>query len=409
MFSTLDPTHHGVKRKRVSNVLSKSYLRNSADLEAITREILFQRFLPRLAKAGETGKDTDIMKVLLATNMDIATAYTWGLGNGTKYLIDEESHDEFLEMYAKGRPPQMFFAPTELSTLTSWMGKFGMSPLPSDNFYFNDTTDAWLMRLCDNAEATIASGKSADPGYNPTVYRQLKESVAKENLSPVPSMTTYRTSPLGFKRHCKVSPDTEKVITKLRSPQQVEIATELMDEIVATNDVLGNTLIYVCWELSRHPEVQKRLRDELLTLQPVATDGPQSRMHPNAKDLEQLPFLHAVIMETMRLWPTNPGLEPRITPPNTSLAGYHGIPAGVRVGAAPYSLHRNPEVFPEPESWRPERWMPESKDQGKWAGNGQAERWFWGFSSGLRMCIGNNLSLHSKKSSPMVTLWRSTS
>ena len=58
-----------------------------------------------------------------------------------------------------------------------------------------------------------------------------------------------------------------------------------------------------------------------------------------------------------------------------------------------YCLHRNPEVFPEPEIWRPERWLidqtsPEYKEM---------LRWFWAFGSGGRMCIGSHLAVQEIK------------
>ncbi|KAI0592101.1 CypX Cytochrome P450 [Pyrenophora tritici-repentis] len=53
---------------------------------------------------------------------------------------------------------------------------------------------------------------------------------------------------------------------------------------------------------------------------------------------------------------------------------------------APYSLHRNGSVFPEPLKWKPERWLGGGKDKA------EMEKWFWAFSSGARMCIGVHLA-----------------
>jgi hypothetical protein len=51
-------------------------------------------------------------------------------------------------------------------------------------------------------------------------------------------------------------------------------------------------------------------------------------------------------------------------------------------------LHRNEEVFQEPEMWRPERWLEATQDE-----RDEMARWFWAFGSGGRMCIGNNLAV----------------
>lgn len=406
MFATIDPQRHSTKRKRVSNVYSKSYLQRSADLQAILTETLLQRWLPRLATSAESGEKMDIMHANQAVTIDLATAYMWGLGNGTRYLVDDDDRAKWNEMYLKSRPPNMFFAPIELARITRFLASLGISPLPRDAHYFNDTTDAWCLQLCDQADATLASGSLEIPGHTPIVYRQLREAIAKEHLSPTKTLTSYQTSPPVFQRHRKIAADIENIITKNRSPAQIDAAAELLDEIVATNDVLGMTMNYICWELSKKPEWQTRLHEELLSIsQPVRYPSTTGAL-PTPKELDELPVLHAIIMETMRLDATNPGPEPRLTPKmeHLTLGSFSNIPAGVRVSASPYSLHRNPEVYPEPESWQPERWMPHIEAKGKWARNDQVASWFWGFSSGPRMCIGNHLSLHRTYQSQFIRL-----
>ena len=111
------------------------------------------------------------------------------------------------------------------------------------------------------------------------------------------------------------------------------------------------------------------------------------RMHlPDPKDVDALPMLHAIVMETLRLHAAIPGGQPRVTPANTTLgppgAEVHGIPSGVRVVSYAHSLHRNPQVFPEPEIWRPERWL---DAEGHISIDGEKARWFWAFGSGGRM------------------------
>lgn len=65
------------------------------------------------------------------------------------------------------------------------------------------------------------------------------------------------------------------------------------------------------------------------------------------------PVLHAIVMETLRLHAAMPGGQPRVTPANAKLgppdAEIHGLPADVHVVSYAHSLHRNPDIFPEPE------------------------------------------------------------
>ncbi|KAI5309195.1 hypothetical protein KEM55_003830, partial [Ascosphaera atra] len=115
---------------------------------------------------------------------------------------------------------------------------------------------------------------------------------------------------------------------------------------------------------------------------------------PHPKAVDALPLLNGIIYETLRMHAPIPGIQPRVTPEKpTSLGGYDNIPPNVRVNAQAYSLHKNPEVFPNPGTFDPNRWMkPEGSPELE-----AMRRWFWAFGSGGRMCIGSNLALQEMK------------
>lgn len=111
---------------------------------------------------------------------------------------------------------------------------------------------------------------------------------------------------------------------------------------------------------------------------------------PTSETLENLPYLHAVLKESIRLRGNTPTPNPRLTPANTttSLGSYDNVPPGVRVSAFAWCLHRNESVFPNPEAWIPDRWLHLTKEEAV-----EKEKWFWGFGSGSRMCLGKNLAM----------------
>jgi cytochrome P450 len=169
----------------------------------------------------------------------------------------------------------------------------------------------------------------------------------------------------------------------------------LLDHLAAGFDTSGITLTYFVHEISKRQDLQKALREELQRV-----DSPfryqlaieQLQHLPAPKDLDKLPLLAALIQETLRLRAAIPGPQPRVTPIEGCVLGPQGqyqIPWGVRVSAQAHSLHRNPEVFEEPESWKPERWLVD--DEAKLR---EMNRWFWAFGSGGRMCIGSNLAMY---------------
>lgn len=165
----------------------------------------------------------------------------------------------------------------------------------------------------------------------------------------------------------------------------MDIASECADHLLAGIDTTSDSLMFVIWALSlpQHQTIQHRLRDELKS---VAVD---EAGWPNPKELARLPWLNAVLKESLRLYTPLPAFEPRRARVNTIIDGV-AIPADTVVGMSPYCMHREAAVFPDPLRFKPERWLtndcqllPESAEQ---------NRWFWAFSSGARMCIGIHLA-----------------
>ena len=68
-----------------------------------------------------------------------------------------------------------------------------------------------------------------------------------------------------------------------------------------------------------------------------------------------MPYLDAVLKEGLRMYPSVPAIS-RITTEDLELNGYH-VPKGSGVGLHIYSIHMDPDVYPEPHAFRPERWL----------------------------------------------------
>lgn len=150
--------------------------------------------------------------------------------------------------------------------------------------------------------------------------------------------------------------------------------TELL---LAGVDTVSNTLSWALYELSRHPEVQKALHSEI-----TATLGPGSCAHPQATVLSQLPLLKAVVKEVLRLYPVVPG-NSRV-PDKDIHVGDYIIPKNTLVSLCHYATSRDPAQFPEPNCFRPARWL----------GEGPAPHPFASlpFGFGKRSCMGRRLA-----------------
>jgi cytochrome P450 len=248
--------------------------------------------------------------------------------------------------------------------------------------------------MCKAATAFIKSKQAsdADPGDEAVVLKALLSGHEKE-------------------RHQKGS--NSVLNDTVLSEPDLSIYSEMLDHLAAGHETAGITMTYLTWHLSRDLELQKALRTELLTLDnpmiyPPKFTSPSSEQLfkddkgdwlkdvqlPSSKQLDSLPILHAVLMETLRVKAAIPGGQPRMTPYPSCIIDKYEIPGGVRVGAAAYSLHRNVNVYPYPDAWDHTRWLdsPNQSDEVR----RERDRWFWAFSSGGRMCIGSNFAMHGK-------------
>jgi cytochrome P450 len=133
---------------------------------------------------------------------------------------------------------------------------------------------------------------------------------------------------------------------------------------------------WVWYLLSRHPEVDRKLRAELHSV--------LGGRVPTAADLRQLPYTRMVIEETLRLYPPAWGLS-RAVRADDEIAGYH-IPANTNVTLSQYVTHHDPRFWENPEGFDPERFTPgRSATRPRYA--------YFPFSGGPRQCIGNEFAV----------------
>uniref|UniRef100_A0A8C9AJ15 Cytochrome P450 family 27 subfamily B member 1 n=1 Tax=Prolemur simus TaxID=1328070 RepID=A0A8C9AJ15_PROSS len=147
--------------------------------------------------------------------------------------------------------------------------------------------------------------------------------------------------------------------------------------LLAGVDTVSNTLSWALYELSRHPEVQTALHSEITTAL-----GPGSSGHPPATTLSQLPLLKAVVKEVLRLYPVVPG-NSRV-PDKDIHVGDYIIPKNTLVTLCHYATSRDTAQFPEPNSFRPARWLGEDPAPHPFAS--------LPFGFGKRSCIGRRLA-----------------
>jgi cytochrome P450 len=135
-----------------------------------------------------------------------------------------------------------------------------------------------------------------------------------------------------------------------------EMRDELVTLLVAGHETTATSLSWAVERLVRHPEKLERLRAE------ASSDGEE--------------YLTATIQETLRLRPVISIVLRKLTEP-VEIGGYE-LPAGISVAPSVYLVHRNPEIYPEPDRFLPERFLERPPGTYTWIP----------FGGGVRRCLG---------------------
>lgn len=130
-----------------------------------------------------------------------------------------------------------------------------------------------------------------------------------------------------------------------------------MDALMAGIDTTGNTAAFLLYHLAAHPDKQELLHAEIMQQLQAGrrSDGGGSSSGLTEAQLAAMKYLRAVQKESQRILPAISGLN-RITQKDIVLSGYR-IPAGTGVAVINHVIMTSPENFPDPETFRPERWL----------------------------------------------------
>ncbi|CAK9828885.1 Probable cytochrome P450 4aa1 [Anthophora retusa] len=162
-----------------------------------------------------------------------------------------------------------------------------------------------------------------------------------------------------------------------------DIVEECCTFMLAGQDSVGTATAMTIFLLANHPEWQDKCIEEL---DRIFNDD--SRF-PTINDMKEMRCLEMCIKESLRLYPSVP-LIARILGEDVKI-GKHVIPAGCGVFMSPYSTHRLPHHFPDPEAFKPERFDPDKSEK-------RHPYAYMPFSAGPRNCIGYKFAMLEMKS-----------
>ncbi|XP_076996608.1 cytochrome P450 3A12-like isoform X2 [Tamandua tetradactyla] len=161
----------------------------------------------------------------------------------------------------------------------------------------------------------------------------------------------------------------------------LELLAQSIIFIFAGYETTSTVLSFLMYELATHPDVQKKLQEEIDAALP-------NKAPATYNALVQMEYLDMVVNETLRIFPITSRVE-RVCKRDTEINRVV-IPKGTVVMIPLYVIHRDPDIWPEPEEFHPERFSKENKEN-------IDPYTYMPFGAGPRNCLGMRFALMSLK------------
>ena len=338
IVATIDHDVHRRRRIAYDKYFSKQSIRNYTDVI----QAAIEKMCVRMRQISKSGEPVNLLHVYSAMTTDVVTGYCFPESYG---LLDEPDCGTDLH--------NMFAATVE----NAHMVKFFPFLFPL------------MLKLPQQVTAFLIPGMAHTFRWQQKWVQQINEinnvtDDGKEARGGKPSIfQTVLDSDL---------PDQDKTASRLMQDAQ----TLVSGGSVTTTAALSIATYYILSD--KH--ILKTLTDELAEAIPEPT-------HPlSLTELEQLKYLTAIILETLRIGSGIMHRLQRICPDQPLHYNDMIIPAGTPVSMSVFHMHYNTDIFPDPYLFKPERWLP-MDTEGR-----RLQKYLVPFGRGSRACLGLNLA-----------------
>ncbi|KAG0434828.1 hypothetical protein HPB47_018847, partial [Ixodes persulcatus] len=206
---------------------------------------------------------------------------------------------------------------------------------------------------------------------------------AREGAIPAADEMTPSADEKLFNLDSEMKKDTS-FAGRVKALTEDEAMAQCVLFFLAGQDTTSGVLAFTLYLLSLHPEIQAKLREEADDC--FRQHGPE----PSLDVISKLKYLHGVVSESLRMFP--PGARVERSAPSDYVLGDTGIkvPKGCVVAIPVYAMHHDPENFPDPETFDPNRFSEENMDSIR-------PYTYLPFGAGPRNCIGMRFALEAVK------------
>ncbi|KAG0645946.1 Cytochrome P450 monooxygenase sdnE [Hyphodiscus hymeniophilus] len=333
--SLLATVSHDLHRNRRAALSSFFSMANTRKLQPVVEERV-SKVVERFVELRDSGKVVNLLHALSAFSNDVITEYCFGRS------AHRLEHPEF-----------------DTSYYTIMMGSAGQTPLIKHLGFIPKL----MLSLPESLALKMGGGLSNVVKTRVALRSQINEVKRASSEDQAKRETIFQ--------HLLESdlPESEKSDARLIDEGIVLIG--------AGSHTVAWTLTVSTFHILSNPAILRSLKKEFR-----AAKKPGQAL--TLQQLEKLPYMTAVIKEGLRLAYGVSVRLPRIAQDADLRFNEWVIPRGTSISMSTVLQHQNREVFPEPASFRPERWLQDK--------SGRLERHLASFNAGSRVCVGVNLA-----------------
>ncbi|XP_025087190.1 cytochrome P450 3A24-like [Pomacea canaliculata] len=308
--------------KRIRNIISPTFTSGKLRLMESYINSCSEVFSKNIQEIARHGGKIIVKEYCGAFTMDVITGTVFGIVVNSQKDFQNEFVTNAKLLLQHGGAPRSFFR--QLLTLTPFLNR--------------------LNQYLQNPFV-----KKEDPhGF---LYKAIRRIVADRKEETVPRKKTDFVQLL---INAETSEDFVGAVSenaKRLTPD--EIVAQMVIFFIAGYETTATTLHFMIYNLAMYPDIQQKIVDEIQ--QQIGDEVPTN------DNVSKLKYMEQTIKETLRLFPPVPAIN-RVASETVTIKGVT-IPKGVGVLIPIYDVMRDPEYFPDPEVFRPERFSEEAKDE----------------------------------------------
>ncbi|KAF2871390.1 cytochrome P450 [Massariosphaeria phaeospora] len=350
IFGTVDHNAHRRRRQAISSYFSKQSVLQDQKIVDDKIELLCDFFRQKLKE----GKEVNIRVPLLAVGTDVFCAHTLGERGSMDLLRDWDRAVEWRQ---------------SIIALLHWTPVVRQFP--------------WVIPFAIDLPVGLINVASKEMGLVVSIFRVQARSLSFHNSLRVQAAAAIAEHDQLQGEHKARANVFHTILSSNLTTQDKDVkrmAQEGFGILSASGDTIARSMTMAMYYLHADPHSLERLKDELKIVLP----DPQGQI--DLATLERLPWLTAVLKESLRIAALITTRAPLTAPTEWLRYGDWAIPPNTPISMTLSSLMMNPETFPSPDAFQPERWLESNPDYKK------NMSYFVAFHKGHRNCIGINLA-----------------